>query len=196
MYLIEIDEETGLISDDVTNSGWKAIKSFNSLFKKKGIKAMTVVALTVDYLSPLSHYKERDRFERACDEIFGRRDKLDISDELVSAAINSYKELQMDPDLETERINKDIKIRLIEKMNEANANEDDSGIEKYRKLLSDHESTIKNFNERFNKKEAVLKAVTSTGYELSRIEADIRSRKKSKFVSHGEGFENPNRLGL
>lgn len=196
MYLIEIDEETGLISDDVTNSGWKSIKSFNTLLKKKGIKAMTVVAMTVDYLSPLSHYKEKDRFERACSEIYDKRDSLVISDDLIADAIKSYKELQMNPDLETERINREIKIRLIEKMNEANSNEDDSAIEKYRKLLSDHEQTIKNFNDRFNKKEAVSKAVTANGYELSRIEAEIRSRKKSKFVNHGEDFENPNRLGL
>lgn len=196
MYLIQINDETGLIDEVETNSGWRAIKDFSNLAKKKGIKAMTAVALSVDYLSPLSHYMEKDRYARACDEIYGDREALDFEDELILKAIDKYRDLQLDPDLETERINKEIKLRLLEKINEANRNEDDIAIEKYRKSLDSHEKTIETFNKRFDKKLAIEKAVTVTGYELSRIEADIKSRKKSKFVSHGDDAINPNKLGL
>ena len=196
MYLIQINEETGLIDDVETNSGWKAIKAFSDVAKAKGVKAMTVVALAIDYLSPLSHYMEKDRYARACDEVYGKRDALNFEDELILKAAEKYRDLQLDPDLETERINKEIKLRLLEKINQANRDEDDTAIEKFRKSLESHEKTIESFNKRFDKKSAVEKAVTVTGYELSRIEADIKSRKKSKFVSHGDDAINPNKLGL
>lgn len=194
MYLIQIDPDTGLIADTPTNTGWRAIKAFRDFEKKKGLKGMTVVALTADYLSILSHYKENDRAQRANEEIYGKRNAIDFNDIFAAAALEKYKELQMDPDLETERINKEIKIRLIEKMNDANRNEDDSAIEKFRKSLADHENSIQSFNKRFDKKAAIEKAVTSTGYELTRIEADIKSRKKSKFVNHGEDVINPKQI--
>lgn len=196
MYLTEIDDETGLILDHPTNSGWKAIKDFYTLYKKKGIKAFTAVALVADYQSPLRHYKERDRFERASDEVYGKRNAIDFEDEIVKKALEKYKDLQLDPDLETEKINSEIKIRLIQKISEANRLDDDTAIERYRKAMENHEKAITSFNARFDKRSVLEKAVTSTGYELSRIEADIKSRKKSKFVNHGDDLENPNRLGL
>lgn len=197
MYLIEIDGETGLILDSPTNSGWKAIKAFNAVFKKKGIKGMTVIALAADYLSPIAHYAvDKDRYARACEEIFGKRNAINFEEPLYAEAIEKYRELQLDPDLETEKINREIKLRLLNKINEANKNEDDASIEKFRKSLQDHENSVKNFNSRFNKKEAVAKAATANGYELSRIEADIKSRKNSKFVSHGDNIINPDQLGL
>lgn len=196
MYLIEIDPETGLISEDVTNSGWMAIKDFSKLVKKFGIKAMTVVALTADYQSPLRHYKDKDRPDRAVDEIYSNRKGLDLENELIVNALGKYRELQLDPDLETDRLNKEIKLRLIDKVTVANNADDDAAIEKYRNAMQKHEVSVTSFNQRFDKRVAMDKAVTSTGYQLSRIEADIKSRKKSKFVNHGDGLENPDRLGL
>ena len=35
MFLVEIDEDTGLVSEIPANSGWKAIKAFNNIDKKK-----------------------------------------------------------------------------------------------------------------------------------------------------------------
>ena len=196
MFLIEIDEETGLIADVPTNSGWKAIKAFFILYKKKGIQALTAVALVVDYQSPIRHYKQKDRLERASDEIYGKRNAIDFESDIVKDALEKYKDLQFDPDLETEKINNEIKIRLIDKINTANQLDDDTAIGKYRKAMEDHEKAVTSFNLRFDKKSVLEKAVTSTGYELSRIETDIKSRKKSKFVDHGDGLENPDRLGL
>ena len=130
------------------------------------------------------------------EEIYGKRNALDLEDQLVLNAIEKYRELQFNPDLEQEKINNDIKMRLLTKIQEANIREDDPEIERLRKSLNNHEETIAKFNARFDKKSAIEKSVTNNGYELSRIENDIKSRKNSKFNNQGEFFENPNKLGL
>lgn len=196
MYLVELDIKSGLLSMDVTNDSWMGIKCFKKLYEKKGIEALTVVALTADYLSVLSHYPENDRFIRSLEEVYGDRMKLKINDELIKECLSKYKQLQFNPDLEQERIFKEIKIRILESMSRANQEENDIDIAKYTKELQRHEETMNSFSTRFNKKEAVSNAVTSNGYILSRIENDILSRKKSKFVNHDEKFENPNKLNL
>lgn len=196
MYLIQINLETGLLDEEPSNSGWKAIKSFRNLYNKKGIEAITVIALSCDYLSPFNHYGEKERPVRAMEEVYGKRNALDMGSALIMKAIESYKELQFNADLEQERINREIKMRLLNKIAAANTAEDDVEIEKLRKALNNHEQTIEKFNNRFDKKEAIKKSATNNGYELSRIENDINSRKNSKFINHGEGLENPNKLGL
>ena len=196
MYLIQIDLTTGLIQDLPSNSGWKAIKAFRDLYSKKGIKAITVVALTCDYLSIYAHYSENDRPLRACEEIYGKKNGLNLTDELVVAAMETYRSLQFNTDLEQERINNEIKMRLLRKISEANNKEDDAEIARLTSQLHKHEESISKFNLRFDKKEAVRNSVTNSGYELSRIENDIKSRKNSKFLNNGEDFENPNKLGL
>lgn len=196
MYLIEIDIETGLISEEPSNSGWKAISAFRNLYEKKGIKAITVVALSCDYLSMIHYYNEKERPVRAVEEVYGKRNALKMDNPLVVAAVDKYIELQFNPDLEQERINQEIKMRLLTKISAANREEDDVEIEKLRKALNNHEGTIEKFNNRYNKKEAIKSSATNNGYSLSRIENDIKARKNSKFVNHGEGHENPNKLGL
>lgn len=196
MYLVELDIKTGLVAMDVTNDSWMGIKCFKELYEKKGLEALTVIALTADYLSVLSHYPENDRFIRSLEEVYGNRLKLKMADELIKDCLSKYKQLQFNPDLEQERIFKEIKIRILESMNRANQEENDLDIAKYTKELQRHEETIKSFATRFNKQEAVSNAVTANGYILSRIENDILSRKKSKFVNHDEAFENPNKLNL
>ena len=196
MFLVEIDEDTGLVSEIPANSGWKAIKAFNNIYKKKGIKGFTVVALACDYFSPLKHYSNKDRPYRACEEVYGRRNTINFDDELIKEAFSVYLELQIDPDLEMEKINREIKTRLLGQLTDANNVDDDSKVEKYRKALSSHEESIQKFKENFSKKEAIGRAVTTNGYELSRIENDIKSRKNSKFKLHGENAINPDKLGL
>lgn len=198
MYLIEIDEETGLISEDPSNSGWKAIKAFRDVYNSKrlGLKALTIVALTIDYLSIYSNYAEKDRFSRACEEIYGKRTALKYDDNLLTSAMQKYSELQFNSDFEQKKINDEIKARLLNKISLANKAEDDVEIDKLRKSLAAHDKATDDFNKKFDKKEAMKTAVTSNGYELSRIENDLVSRKNSKFENFGEDFENPNKLGL
>lgn len=196
MFLVQIDSETGFVSEAPGCDGWKAIRTFNELYKKKGIKGFTVLALACDYFSPLEYYSDKDRPFRASEEIFGRRNALNFDSEIYLNARESYLELQKDSDLEMRRINREIKIRLLDQLSEANNNQDDSVIDRLRKSLKSHEEAINLFENKFDIKEAVNRAVTTNGYELSRIENDIKSRKNSKFTQHGEGAMNPNKLGL
>jgi hypothetical protein len=195
MYLLEIDPKTRLVKDDVTADGWKAIKAFTDLVGLHGIKGLTVIALVQDYQTLLRHYSLEDRPFRAMEEVYEDREALDFSDKIIIAASLKYKELQFNSDLEQEQINNEIKMRYIRRIAEANQKEDDVEIEKNNKLLQRQEQTIKSFNDRFDRKEALNSAVTLNNYTLSRIENDIATRKNSKFVLH-KSDKNPNKLNI
>lgn len=196
MYLIQIDPNTGLIMDDPANTGWMAIKELLAVFKKYGKEGVTFIALSKDYESPFRYYNNKERPLRAMDEIYGSRDKFDITKPLFTEAFTKYDELQFNSELESERLNNEITQRLLEKTREANEQGDDTNLDKYRLQMQKHQAYVEKFKASFNREEAVKKAVTSNGYELSRIEADIKSRKNSKFVNHGDDFKNPKKLGL
>lgn len=197
MYLLEINEETGLISEDVTNTGWRGIKALRELFKKYGLEGLTCVAFACDYQSPYRHYNSDDRPARAMDEVYEDRNKLDfLNDPVIVAAVEKYNDLQFNADLEQERIYNETKLRYLKKIREANTKEDDTELAKFTQLLQKHENNIKAFNSRFNRKESLAVAVTSNNYELTRIENDMHSRKNSKFELHGKDVSNPNKLNL
>jgi hypothetical protein len=196
MYLLELDENTNLILDDPATDSWKGIKDFTELVKKHKIEGLTVVAFSVDYLSPFKHYIEKDRFYRAQEEVYGKREKLKADDPLIVNAIRKYKMLQFHPDIEHEHILKENKIRLLKNYSAAVAEEDDVKIEKTNRAIQQHETSSKQFYDRYDKKVAISSAVSSKDYELSRIERDILSRKNSKFVEHDKKIENPNKLNL
>ena len=196
MYLVEIDINTGLILDDPAQSGWMAIKEFREVFKKHGKQGITLIALSIDYLSPFRFYNNKERPYRAMEEVYGSRDKLDLTQSLFTEAFQKYDDLQFNSELEQDRLNEEINHRLLDKMRNANEAEDDLEIQRTRKAMQDHQKYVDAFKSSFSKEEAVQKAVTSNGYELSRIENDIKSRKKSKFKNHGEELKNPDKLGL
>ena len=195
MYLLSIDEKTGLIKDDLTEDSWRGIQVFRDLVEEYGLEGLTIVALTEDYESPLRYYSEEDRGRRSMEEVTGSRNKHNLKKDIFVRSFKKYKELQFNPTLEQDRINRNIKIRYIKQLSDANAKEDDSEIERINILLAKHEKNISNFDSRFVRSEELKKAVTKNGYVLSRIEIDIESRKNSKFVNHGE-FDNPDILNL
>lgn len=197
MYLVEIDKETGLIKEDPNNDSWMCINDFRNLYKKHGLEGLTVVVLSADYQSIFRMYSDEDRPHRAMDEIYQDRHKFDFhNNELFQKAFKKYKELQFNPDLEQDKINRSIKLRYLDSLNKANEEEDDVKIDKFVNKLGKHEERIKNFNARFDREESLKESVTKNGYKLSRIENDIVSRKNSKFVNHGSDLKNPNQLGL
>jgi hypothetical protein len=195
MYLIEISKTTGLISEDLTNSGWRAIKDFRNLVDVRGLEALTVVALVKDYQSPLRNYSQEDRPARAMEEIFDNREALDFNNDLLKNALNKYMELQFNIELEQRNLNNEIKIRYVKKIFEANNKEDEVEIEKYTRLLQKHEVSTKAFDQKIDVDELMKKSVTNSGYELTRIENDINSRKNSKFVLHSIS-KNPDKLKI
>lgn len=197
MYLIALDEKTGLVKEDATEDSWRGIKTFVKLVDKHGIEGLTVVALSVDYQSILRHYSLEDRKFRASEEIFGDRDSFDFeNDEVIKEAYDKYQELQFNTDLEQEQVNNEIKIRLIRRLSEANIKGDDVEIARLNKNLANHEDMIEKFNKRFDRGKVVKENAAANGYILSRIETDIKTRKNSKFVAHGNNIKNPNKLKL
>jgi len=196
MYLLIIDKKTGVIAEDVVGDNWSGIKAFRDLVSAYKIEALTVVAFTVDYLSPIRNYREKDRFFRALDEVYGNREFLKESDELIINALKKYKELQFHPDIEHNRILNDNKIRLLNKYQESIELEDETEINKWSNQLSKFEETLKSHKERFDQTIITQTAVSSKGYVLSRIENDILSRKNSKFVNPDIPITNPNKLNL
>ena len=151
MYLIQIDNKTGLIKEDPNNDSWAGINCFRELVDRDGIKALTVVALSLDYLSIFSHYAEKDRPIRVIDEIYGNRDAYNYNDELVQKCVSKYKELQYNPDLEQEKIYNNRRHQLLEKVNQAVAEDDEAAIDRYTAQLNKHNEAVDKFKKTFNK---------------------------------------------
>ena len=63
MYLVELDPATGLVKVNGEYDGVRAIKEFRDVINNKdlGLECFTAIALTVDYLTPIRYYKEKDR---------------------------------------------------------------------------------------------------------------------------------------
>ena len=194
MYLCRLAED-GLIEMDKVGTGWLGIKVFREVYEKLGREGMTVIAMSADYQSIFRYYNRADRFIRSVDEIFDKRSQMRKS-KLIDIAVEKYEELQYNTDLEQERINNEIKIRILGKVKQANLDDDDTAVAKHNKALQVHEGSVATFNKRFDREKALEKAVTTSGYELTRIERDINSSKKSKFVHHGKDLENPDNLKL
>lgn len=195
MYLIELNK-FGNIEDCPSNSGWKAIKEFRVLVEKYDIKYLLFVALSIDYLSPYSNYSDNERLIKAKEEVFGKSVNIKYDDEYITQEIEKYRLLQFNPNLEQDRVLKNIQIRILNKINVADQNEDELELDKLTNRLSKHNKTIDEFQKNFKKEEEVKKAVTKNGYELSRIEQDIMNKKEnSKFVVHKTSY-NPNNLKL
>ena len=193
MYLIEIDGETGYVKESPSNSGWKAISAFRNL---KSIKELTVVALTCDYLSPIRHYKEDDRFERAMEEVYGDRSLLSKDLDRIKEAISVYDSLQYNSDLEFIEINKNIKNSLVDRLRDASADNNDNEINNLIKLINNNRDMMSKFMDSFDKEESINNSITENGYELSRIERDIITRKNNKFTNNAKDLKNPSKLKI
>lgn len=199
MFLLELDND-GLVKNTPLHDSWKAIAAFREVYEKYKIEGVTVVALTADYETPLKYYSsEKDRFIRAQEEVYGNRDKLKLT-EVIKKAIEKYYELQYVSDLNRERQDNEYKDRLIERIGIAMKDESPAGekeVSRLNALLKSHQSSMKEFAQNFNRQEILSKnAITSNGYELSRIENDLLSKKNSKFANEGKDISNPNKLGL
>lgn len=195
MYLIQLDEKTGMVKDDTTYDSWKGIKVFRELVEHKGIQALTVVALAVDYESPIRNYKKADRIYRAMEEVYGDRKKLKVDTEQIKHCLEKYADLQFNEELEQYTVFRDIKINILERLSAASRIQDDAEVARQTKNLQSHETTLKSFKSTFSRENAITQAVTASGYVLSRIENDILTRKNSKFVDKTYAT-NPNNLGL
>lgn len=195
MYLLPLDEKTGMIKDDATHDSWRGIKVFRELVEQKGIEALTVVALAVDYESPIRNYKKADRIYRAMEEVYGNRKKFKSDSEQMKECLDKYSDLQFNEELEQYTVFRDIKINILERLSAASRGQDDAEVSRQTKNLQNHETTLKSFKSTFSRENAMTEAVTSSGYVLSRIENDLLNRKNSKFLDKANAV-NPNNLNL
>lgn len=195
MYLLTIDQKTGFIKNDDTFDSWKGIKVFRELVEQKGIEALTIIALAVDYESPFRNYKQADRIYRAMEEIYSDRKKFKVDSVQIKECLDKYADLQFNEELEQYEVFRNIKINILDRLSAASRAGDEQAIAVQTRNLQQHETTLKSFKERFSREAAMSEAITSSGYVLSRIENDIRNRKNSKFVDK-QHATNPNNLNL
>lgn len=199
MYLIQLDSD-GLVMNDSLHDNWKAIKEFREVYDKYKIEGMTVVALTCDYESAYKYYtNEKDRFLRSVEEVYGNRSKLKIN-QLLQSAIDKYNALQYNSDFERIRQFNEYKDRLIQRIGKnmkIETPEAEIEVNRLNKTLKSQEDSFKDFMKGLDRNELLNKtAATSNGYELSRIEIDLLTKKNSKFANEGRDIVNPNKLGL
>ena len=199
MYLIQLDDD-GLVMDSELHDNWKAIKEFREVYAKFKIQGMTVIALTCDYESVYRYYtNEKDRFLRSVEEVYGNRTKLKLN-QLLQAAIDKYNLLQYNSDFERIRQFNEYKDRLIQRIGEnmkTETPEAEKEVIRLNNTLKSQEESFKEFMKSIDRNDLMSKtAATKNGYELSRIEIDLFTKKNSKFANEGRDTVNPNKLGL
>ena len=118
MYLVELDPHTGLVRVDGEFDGVRAIKEFREIINNKdlGIECFTAIALTVDYLTPIRYYKEKDRPFKAMEiATKGNRRAFVWDQELIQKCLIEYDRQQYNPTIEEKRT---LDFMLLEKLKE------------------------------------------------------------------------------
>lgn len=199
MWFLILDEETGLISEDPSNDGWKAVRSFRKVFDKYGLEGMTLVALSCDYLSPWKDYSDEERPYKAMEEIYDSRKKVDVKSDLFVNAFADYKAIQIDSEMELDKLNNKIELRMMSEL-DAISNSEEMDLAKFdaiQKKLYDHRSRVYQFKKNFDKEKHIRDfGISSNGYVMSRIERHLRYKRNSKFANPEREIENPNKLGI
>lgn len=176
MYLIEIDPITGLVKDDVVLDGWKSITSFRELVDKEGygIKALTCVALVMDYTSIIKNYSEKERPIKAMEIIFDNRKALNWNcDEIQLACIN-YKELQYNPTLEEKSLLDELRIAKLNEIKNVKGSFEKTTL---LKELSNINDLVKSFEVKNGTANTFNESPVRNGYALSRLEIKILDKK-------------------
>jgi hypothetical protein len=176
MYLLKLNEHTGLVKEDDELDGWTAITSFRDLVLKDGygIRALTCVALVMDYGSIIKHYNERERPMRAMEIVFNNRKAINWNcDEIQLACIN-YKELQYNPSLEEKGLLEELRIN---KLNEIKLAETTFQKQALLKELSNINDLNDSFDKKNGGKDSFSESPIRNGYKLSRLEIKILDKK-------------------
>lgn len=176
MYLMQLDPFTGLIKEDKDLDGWMAIPSFRDLVSKEGygIKALTCVAIVIDYGSLIKNYNEKERPLKAMEIVFDTRKAILWNcDEIQLACIN-YKELQYNPALEEKTLLDDLRINKLNEVKNANTSYLKTSLLKELSNINDlHDS----FDKKHAAKDMFSESPVRNGYKLSRLEIKILDKK-------------------
>lgn len=176
MYLCRLNPVTGLIDVEGDQDGFYAVPEFRALLsdEKLGRQKLTIVALVVDYESPIRNYRDNEKPLKAMDMVLNDR-KLILwkSDEMQEAAL-AYKALQIDLDLEEKRMLDNMRY---EKQIELDAAETTEEKIKLMKELSAIKAHIKEFNASTEGRDLYANSPVRNGYYLSRLEQKLENKK-------------------
>lgn len=176
MYLLQLNPITGLLKEDDELDGWMAIESFRDLLAKEGygIRALTCVALVMDYASIIKNYSEKERPLKAMEIVFNKRKALNWNcDEIQLACIN-YKELQYNPTLEEKTLLDELRIT---KLNEIKNAENTFKKTTLLKELSNINALHDSFESKNGGKDSFTESPVRNGYKLTRLEVKILDKK-------------------
>lgn len=182
MYLIEIDKETGLIKEDPLLDGWFAIPSFRAIASQEnGLEKLTVIALFTDYLSPIRFYGVEDRYKKAMDIVFQKRDLVFWAKEETQKAVEDYKTLQYSHDLEEGKMYKQEKIKALQKVQSGEDANGDPLSENDKQTLfrriKELNTNIDDFEKRNETKDLFSESPVRNNYKLSRLEQKLLNKK-------------------
>lgn len=181
MYLCKLNIVTGLIDLELDQDGFYAIPEFRNLLKKKnGLQQLTVVALVVDYLSPIRNYHEKEKPLKAQDIVFQNRKSMQWNSDEVQEAAIAYMALQHDLDLEEKKMLDS--LRFDKQIDVKNAEDTTS---KLRALdeLERIKTKINNFNKQNEHKDLFSTSPVRNGYTLSRLEQKLENKKSFYYVT-------------
>lgn len=106
MYLVELDEFSGLVRVDGEFDGVRSIKEFREIINdpELGVECFTAIALTADYLTPIKYYSEEDRPYKAMGIVTGGNRRAFIwHQDKIQKALLEYDRLQYNPTIEEKR---------------------------------------------------------------------------------------------
>lgn len=106
MYLVEIDNHTGLVKVDGEFDGVRSIKEFRDILNDEslGLKCLTAIALVADFLTPIKYYTEEDRPFKAMEiATKGNRRAFDWAQDKIQKCLIRYNELQYNPTIEEKK---------------------------------------------------------------------------------------------
>lgn len=206
MYLAKINSKNGLLELEDEKDGLLAIKVFRDILhdeqfrvKEKdqypGIRCLTAIALTADYLSIIRFYDEKDRPRKAMEEVTGNRDIFVWDQEPIQVALKKYDDLQYDPVVEEGKLYYEAKVQKLKQYRESEKYygkkhnlKDADGKEKFfenpasiRTQIRKINDDIKEYEKQIQGKEVFGNSPVKNGYKLSRLEQKLE--KKNSFYN-------------
>lgn len=176
MYLMQLDNFTGLIKEDEHLDGWRAVDSFRNLVNDKrfGLKALTCVALVVDYGSIIEHYSDKERPLKAMEIIYHSRTELNWNLDEIQLACIHYKEFQYNANLEERALLNELKTNKLEEIRNAETTAQKAVLLKELNAIND---LVDSFDKKHGDQDLYAKSPVRNGYTLSRLEVKLLDPK-------------------
>lgn len=183
MYLVELDPATGLVKINGEYDGVRAIKEFREVINSEelGVECFTAIALTIDYLTPIKYYREKDRPYKAMElATGGERRKFVWEQELIQKALIKYDDLQYNAAIEEQRA---LDFMLFNKLNEIKNEKDEARTIALFSQLNTIKTLIENFHKNNDTKDLFADGPVRNGYKLTRLEE--KALDKNSFYHKG-----------